>query len=143
MRVAAALDLLRVGASINQMTEKITVFLADDNLIVRDPASLASLAAVSRCVLLRTSCPDSDARFAQRLRSDPVAQRPSVLDAMHAESVEDVIATQRPAAAAMAAITMAFQTTLPLLDVDTRNGYEPPLDQILGFILEPQNRSRQ
>jgi hypothetical protein len=94
-----------------------------DHNFARDPQMLASLAGMSRCVVLRTHAEGSTQRFIDRIQRDPVASDPMVLRAMGATSVEDVVGDSRAGADASIELSRRFVTGLPTIEIDTENGY--------------------
>lgn len=109
--------------------------------VVRDdrPEDLARITAVARCVGVRTGCADAPARRAGRARTDRLVARRPVLDALGYRSVGEHAAQ---AEVRMAAVTAQMRTVFdfPVLEVDTNDGYDPPLDDIVDFVARVTSR---
>jgi len=109
--------------------------------VVRDerPEDMARITAVARCVGVRTACADAPARRADRARTDRLLARRPVLDALGYRSVGEHTAR---AEVRMAAVTAQMRTVFdfPVLEVDTNDGYDPPLDDIVDFVARSTSR---
>jgi predicted kinase len=105
--------------------------IADDNFPARSAGLLESLALKASCVVVRASCATPTRRFADRLRNDPVASDPVILHAMGSDSVEEVIAAQALSAFLLVEAVAEFSTDLPILDVNTDDGFEPDIHQLV------------
>jgi predicted kinase len=103
--------------------------------VLRDdrPEDLARLTSAARCVAVRTWCDDAPARQAGREQADGLLQRQPVLDALGYRAVDEHVAQ---AAAHMAAVTARMTTVFdfPVLAVETNDGYDPPLAEIVDFV---------
>ena len=97
------------------------------------PEHLDRLLAHADGVVVRTRSLDAIDRFAARNRADPLVNRPEVLAALGYDSNEAHTAAAIPR---MLAVEHAMQATfdLPTLDVDTTDGYDPPLERIIEFV---------
>jgi len=93
--------------------------------------------AAGNCVVVVTACTDGRARADRRDRADPLLNRESVLEALGYGSVEEYV--QGPERARVAA-TMQTEFDLPLLGVATENGYEPPVPDIVDWVVEQTRR---
>lgn len=103
------------------------------------PQDLERLTAAAHCVGVRTWCADAPDRHITRERRDRLIQRDAVLDALGHESIEDRVAesSQRMAAAAS---EMRSDFEFPVLEVGTDVGYDPPLDEVVGFVIRSTGR---
>jgi predicted kinase len=91
------------------------------------------LEAVANCLVVLTTCADGRGRADRRDRADPLLNRQSVLDALGHESIDDYIGgPERDRVAA----AMQTEFDLPLFRVATDDGYEPPLSDIVEWIIE-------
>jgi predicted kinase len=97
------------------------------------PQDLERLADVADCVVLQTWCDDSLARFAARNDADRLLNRPAVLDALGYATVDQHTSDARER---MRLVTREMQTDfdLPLLRVNTDDGYDPVLKRIISFV---------
>lgn len=95
--------------------------------------ALERLEAVGDCVVVQTSCVDAQSRADDRDRADPLLNRRAVLDALGHDSIEDYIrAPQRQ----FVRDGMKTAFDLPLLNVRTDDGYDPPLTDIIEWIID-------
>jgi predicted kinase len=95
--------------------------------------ALRRLEAAGRCLVVRTECADAAARAGQRDRGDVLLQRPDVLRALGHDSIDDYLrAPQREIVRA----GMVTEFDLPLLPVRTDDGYDPPLDEVVEWIVD-------
>jgi hypothetical protein len=101
------------------------------------PEDLARITAVADCVGVRTWCDDAAARRAGRERENRLLARRPVLDALGYRTVEERVAA---AGDRMAAVATQMRTTFdfPVLAVGTNDGYDPPLDRIVEFVVNPR-----
>ncbi len=100
----------------------------------RRPQDLDRITAVADCVVVRTSCEDAGARHVRRDRNDRLLARPPVLDALGHCDVEDHVAHSASRIAEVKA-QMRVDFVVPVLDVETDEGYRPPLDEIIDFVV--------
>ena len=90
-----------------------------------------------RCLVILTECPDATARSARRDRADRLANRPEVLRALGFDSIDEyVTAPERDRIRR----EMQREFDVPLLRVGTEDGYDPPFDQIVDWVVD-QTRS--
>ncbi len=92
-------------------------------------------AAVADCRVVHTSCRDAPGRLARRNASDRLLNRPPVLAALGYATIDE---HTDDAAARMRSVTDEMQTDfdLPVLKVDTDDGYDPGLDLIIDFLVD-------
>ncbi len=112
--------------------------------VVREdrPEHLARIAAVADCVGVRTGCDDAAARRARRERSSRLLRRRPVLDALGYRTVEEHVVA---AGDRMAVIATEMRTTFdfPVLEVDTNDGYDPALGEIVEFVVNPSRTTSE
>jgi predicted kinase len=97
----------------------------------------AAIEAAAKVIVVLAISNDSAARAEQRDGNDPLLRRPEVLASLGHESTDDYLAgTER----ALVAATAETDFDLPLLRVRTDDGYDPPLDKIVDWIIN-QTRS--
>jgi predicted kinase len=95
--------------------------------------ALRRLETAARCLVVRTECADATVRAEQRDRGDTLLQRRDVLRALGHDSIDDYLqAPQREIVRA----GMVTEFDLPLLPVRTDDGYDPPLDEIVDWIVD-------
>jgi predicted kinase len=95
------------------------------------------LQAAADCLVIRTRCADAPARADRRDRADPLLTRRAVLDALGHASVDDYLrGPQRDVVRA----GMQTEFDLPTLDVRTDDGYDPPLPEIVDWVIERTRR---
>jgi len=101
------------------------------------PDDLQRIAAATGagCRVLHTSCRDAPKRLARRIASDRLLNRRPVLDALGYTTIDE---HTNDATARMRSVTDQMQTDfdLPVLKVDTDDGYEPGLDLIIDFLID-------
>ncbi|HEV7763012.1 MAG TPA: AAA family ATPase [Acidimicrobiales bacterium] len=97
------------------------------------PHDLARFTAVADCVVVGTWCRDPLARFARRAGAERLVNRPPVLEALGCASVDEHTgaAVERMRAVAR---EMRTEFDLPMLRVNTDDGYDPGLDHIVDFV---------
>jgi predicted kinase len=96
-------------------------------------AALRRLEDVGRCLVVRTECAGAAARAEQRDRDDVLLRRPEVLRALGHGSIEDHLrAPQREVVRA----GMVSEFDLPLLPVRTDDGYDPPVEAVVDWIID-------
>jgi hypothetical protein len=78
---------------------------------------------------VRTWCDDAAARRAGRERENRLLARRPVLDALGYRTVEERVAV---------ATQMRTTFDFPVLAVGTNDGYDPPLDRIVEFVVNPR-----
>jgi predicted kinase len=93
---------------------------------------LKRLTDIADCVVVRTSCADAPARRAGRDGEDELLARPEVVRALGHRDAAEAEATR---AARMAQVTEEMMTRfpLPLLEVATDDGWDPPLGSVVEF----------
>ena len=96
------------------------------------PPDLDRITASADCVVLVTWCRDPMARFASRNRVDPFITRSGVLEALGIASVDEHTdaAIERMRGVAR---DMRTDFDLPMLRVNTDDGYDPGLDEVIAF----------
>lgn len=96
------------------------------------PADLDRLLAAGECVVIMTGCAAASARVARRNRSDRFVANRAVLDAGGFGSVEEhteaVVARMQQVER-----EMLVHFPVPVLHVETGDGYHPDLDAIIEF----------
>lgn len=99
------------------------------------PADLARIVAVAECVVVQTWCTEPLTRCAARDAEDRLLNRKPVLDALGYDTILD---RSTAALARMRSVASEMQTDfdLPMLRVNTDDGYEPSLERIVGFITD-------
>ena len=98
----------------------------------RRPA-MQRLSAAAECLVVHTVAADAAARAERRDRRDPFFNRPEVLAALGHTAVDGVLAG--PERARIAA-ELQVDFDLPTLRVRTDDGYAPPLDDIVGWVVD-------
>lgn len=101
--------------------------------------TLERLEAVADCVVVLATAADAPNRADRRDRADPLLNRRSVLDALGHDSIEDYL--QGPQREIVRA-GMQTGFDLPLLTVQTDDGYDPPLTDIVDWIID-RTQARQ
>jgi predicted kinase len=101
------------------------------------PNDLARILAAGDCVVVITECEHAIERFAERNRGDLLISQPAVLDAIGCESVEAHTdsAIERMC---QAESEMLRVFPVPALVVDTSDGYDPPISEIVSFATRTQ-----
>ena len=98
------------------------------------PDDFERIAALADCVVIVTSCNDPIERVRIRNLSDRLVSSPAVLEAAGFSSIEQhteaLVARMRSVAAEM---RQSFP--VPVLSVDTDDGYRPSLDEITAFAI--------
>jgi predicted kinase len=99
------------------------------------PADLRRLATVADCRVLHTWCRDGPGRLVRRNTSDRLLNRRPVLDALGYTSIDEHTSD---AIARMRSVSNDMQTDfdLPVLKVNTDDGYEPGLDLVIDFVVD-------
>jgi predicted kinase len=99
------------------------------------PADLVRVVAAADCVVVQTWCAEPLARCADRDAADRLLNRQPVLDALGHETIHDRSAA---ASARMRSVVSEMQTDfdLPILRVNTGDGYEPSLERVVAFITD-------
>lgn len=103
------------------------------------PADLDRLTAAGDCVVVMTECRAAMSRVADRNRSDHLVANDAVLRALGYRSVEE------HTAAVIVRMQQVEQEMMrkfpvPVLHVDTDDGYEPGLDAVVTFATAPAHR---
>lgn len=95
--------------------------------------ALHRLEAAARCVVILVVSHDAPARAERRDRADPLLGRPEVLASLGHRSIDEYLdAPER----GFDQTAMQTQFDLPLLRVATDDRYEPPLDDIVDWIVD-------
>jgi len=97
------------------------------------PDDLQRMAAVGDCRVIYTWCRDALERFARRNGTDRLLNRQPVLDALGYTTIGE---HTRDAITRMQSVSGEMRTDfdLPILRVNTDDGYEPALDEIIDFV---------
>lgn len=97
------------------------------------------LTAAAQCIVIRTTCVDAPARAHARDLADPLLNRREVLDALGSESVAEYLGASADGGEAF---RLGIQTEfdLPLLAVSTDDGYDPPLHEVVDWIVTQTRR---
>jgi predicted kinase len=100
---------------------------------------LRRIEAVADCVVLHTWCADALERFVRRNTADPLVNRQPVLDALGYETIRDHTAA---AAERMRSVAreMRRDFDLPVMSVNTDDGYNPDMGQIVDFVVGTPSR---
>lgn len=103
-------------------------------IVLRDrPESLERLTAVADCVIVVATATDARARAARRDLADPLLSRPSVLAALGHPTVESYIAGP---GGEIVRSGMVTDFALPTMTVHTDDGYDPPLPQVVEWVID-------
>ena len=96
------------------------------------PADLERLLAAGDCVVITTVSARALQRFITRNLNDRLISNPAVLDVIGHQSVES---HTEAAAERMRRVEaeMCGRVPVPMLSVDTDDGYQPPIDDIVEF----------
>ena len=92
------------------------------------------LTAAARCLVIQCVCADAPLRAERRDRADPLLNRPEVLAALGHRSIEDYL--DGPERARVRREMLSQFDDLPLLRVHTDDGYDPPLEDVIDWIIE-------
>jgi len=96
------------------------------------PADLDRLCAAGDCRVIVTSCEDSMARVVRRNRLDRLIANPGVLRAVGVTTIEEhtalVVERMR-----LVEIDMRTDFPAPVLRIDTTDGYDPDIEEIIAF----------
>ena len=97
------------------------------------PADVDRILEAGGHVVIRTACTDAIGRFSVRHRSERLIANPNVLAASGVVTPEEhtELAVERMRAVERA---MRVDFPCPTLHVDTTDGYEPSLDDIIAFV---------
>jgi hypothetical protein len=98
------------------------------------------ITGAANCVIVRTECADAPARAHERDRADPLMSRPDVLAALGYDSV-DAYAQHNAQQGDVVRENMQTEFDLPTLPVRTDDGYDPPLDEIIDWIVDQTRRN--
>jgi len=100
----------------------------------RRPDDLQRITNVATCRVVHTWCRDAADRLARRNNGDRLLNRRPVLEALGYSTIEQHTSG---AVARMRSVTDEMKTDfqLPVLEVDTNEGYEPGLDVIIEFVV--------
>jgi len=101
----------------------------------RRGGDLERIMAVADCVVVTTACADPTARLRNRNASDRLIANAAVLRAVGFGSVAEhtEMSVRRMA---LVAEQMRTEFPLPMLRVDTTDGYQPDIETILSFITD-------
>ncbi len=92
---------------------------------------------LAECVIVETSTPVATERYLNRLRDDPLLNRAAVLRALGHSSIEDALAERAAGASTLGPhLFDVGNSNLRRLTVDTTDGYVPPLEDIVEFVLD-------
>ena len=130
--------------------EAVSLFLELVELLARGGAScvveyvvrrnrtedLSRLMAAGDCVAIMTQCDQALDRFADRNRHDPLIANKSLLAAAGYDSV-DAHTTHALERMRRVEREMLLQFPFPTLRVDTTDGYDPRLSEVLEFVSRP------
>jgi hypothetical protein len=106
-------------------------------IVFRDrPESLERLTAVADCVVVLAFATDAPARADQRDLADPLLNRASVVAALGHPSVESYIAGPGREIVRSGMVT---NFELPTLTVRTDDGYNPPLEHVMEWVIDRTN----
>ena len=98
------------------------------------PADLDRLLAAGECVVIMTRCDAASSRVVERNRSDRFVANRAFLDAMGFGSVAEHTEAVVPRMAQVEReMLVQFPRSVPVLQVDTTDGYEPDMDAVLAF----------
>lgn len=99
------------------------------------PHELERLISVAECRVLHTFCHDAPTRLARRNHTDRLLNRLPVLESLGYSSIEQhTQETLNRMRSVVADMRTDFE--LPMLEVDTSDGYEPELDVIIDFVTD-------
>ena len=103
------------------------------------PRDLDRIVAVAECVVVRTWCRDALTRFTRRSNADRLLNRQPVLDSLGYSTIDE---HTRDAARRMSAISSEMQEDfeVPVLRVNTDDGYEPEVEAIVEFATKQHSR---
>lgn len=85
-------------------------------------------------VVIVTSCSSTEQRVIDRNRADRLVAQPSVLRAAGVSTVDEHTAAMLPRTRAVE-LEMSTRFPVPVLTVDTTDGYDPDFDSILTFAI--------
>jgi hypothetical protein len=105
------------------------------------PRDLERILAVADCVVVMTQCADPMSRVRERNGSDLLIANRTVLDAGGYASVEahtDAVVDRMTEVA----LAMRKDFPVPILDVDTTEGYRRAIDDVVRFVTTPTAVSR-
>jgi hypothetical protein len=97
------------------------------------PEALARLEAVADCLVILTEASDGPGRANRRDLGDALLNRRSVLDALGFTSVEAYVGGPQKDVVRSA---MRVDFDLPLLTVRTDDGFDPPLADIVDWVID-------
>jgi hypothetical protein len=117
-----------------EATTSLGVSCIVEYVVRRDrPADLRRITAAGDCVVVLAECRDSLGRFARRHSGDQLLNRQPVLEALGYTAIED---HTRDTLARMRSVPREMRTRfdLPVLPVNTDEGYDPTLEAIVAFV---------
>jgi hypothetical protein len=95
--------------------------------------ALRRLEAAANCLVIITVSAAASARADERDRADPLLNRAGVLGALGHRSIEGYMAAPQRE---LVRTTMHTDFRLPLLRVVTDDSYDPPLDEIVDWVID-------
>jgi predicted kinase len=95
------------------------------------------LQAAANCLVVLAECTEARNRADSRDRDDLLLNRPSVLEALGHDSIKNYI---RGPERDLVRVGMQTEFDLPLLRVVTDDGYEPPLPDIIDWVIDQTRR---
>jgi predicted kinase len=101
--------------------------------------AFARMQAAADCLVVLCECAESPARLEQRVRADPLLNRPDVLAALGRRSIDDYLHDPERD---LVATTMQTEFAVPTLHVRTNDGYDPRLETVIEWVVD-QTRHRR
>ena len=98
------------------------------------PADLDRLLAAGECVVIMTRCEEASSRVVERNLSDRFVANRAFLEAVGVGSVEEHTSAVAPRMLQVEReMLVDFPRPVPVLHVDSTEGYDPDMDAILAF----------